>query len=442
VRRETGARALVVAAALAHLVLVYSLVFGFLNPLFFEASRSHGQAGDFFGIYQAGVNVREGRSMYARVELGDRFTLSVPYYYFYRYPPPTALAFAPVSAWLRPWPAYWLWVALNEIFLMIAAVRVLGLRIGTLWQRATAASLWLFFTPFYLEQFMGQFSFSMGLLIAVMFSSLLRGERGDGALGGRGDPLPRLAMAAWIGSLALKSYTALFAVPLLVRRRWKTLAIGAAGTVLVVAPYYVARPGDLLYFLRINLRPFQEGAISGTFGFHALLKEISLAAFGEAGLRKIALGPADLAVANVPVTLAMVLVLGTALWVTWRSRAPLVEILCLWVLAFFLSYKEIWEYHYVMLLPVLTVLYLRRGSAFPLAVWIALALPTPYALYAGSYHAASGRWDLLPGLVHFASKSLPTSALFVWLALGLRRADRLAAAMPASARVLDIGSRQ
>lgn len=439
---RTRALWFVAAAALVHLVFVHSLVFGFLNPLFFEASRSHGQAGDFFGIYQAGVNVREGRSMYARPETGEPFALSVPYYYFYRYPPPTALAFVPVSAALPPWPAYWLWVGLNEALLLAIALRVLRLRAATLLRRALAASLWLAFTPFYLEQFMGQFSFSMALLIAVMLFALLPEERGGGEARERRDPLPRGFIAAWVASLALKSYTALFAAPLVLRRAWKTVAAGAAAAILLVAPYYAIRPHDLIYFLRVNLEPFQPGAMSGTFGFHAFVKEISLAALGQAGLRRIALGPADVALANVPVVLAMGAVLAVALLASWRSRAPLAELLCLWVLAFFLSYKEIWEYHYVMLLPVLTVLSLRTRSAWPIAVWIVLALPTPYALYAGGYHEESRRWDLLPGIVHFASKSVPTFALYVWLVARLLRAERPAAAMPASARILQTGSRQ
>lgn len=435
IRTPTGSASplwAIVAAALLHLVFVLSLVFGFLNPLFFEATHTHGQAGDFFGIYQAGVNVCEGRSIYARLERGDQFTLSVPYYYFYRYAPPTALAFAPLTGLLPPRPAYWAWVALNEILLLVLAARVLGLREGTIGRRAVAAALWLVYTPFYLEQFMGQFSFLMAALIAALLFTPLERAR---------EPLPARALAAWVASLALKSYTVLFALPLLLRRRWRTTAIAAGATAAAVAPYYLARPGDLAYFLRVNLTPFQEGGISGTFGFHAFLKEISLVAFGPPGLRKLSFGVADLAVANVPVILAMLLVLAAALWTTARTRAPLEELLALWVLAFFLSYKEIWEYHYVMLLPVLTLLYVRTGSPLVLAVWAVLALPTPFALYAGSYHPKIG-WDLPAGLIHFASKSVPTFALYAWLVRRLLREGRFPTAMPASARTRAAGSVQ
>jgi hypothetical protein len=184
------------------------------------------------------------------------------------------------------------------------------------------------------------------------------------------------------------------------------------------------RPPDLLYFLRVNLMPFPEGDVSGTCGFQVFLKQLSYTAFGHAALRKVSFGLGDIALSNVPVAAVLCAVVAVALWVTWRSRAPLEELLALWVLAFFLVFKDIWEYHYVMLLPVLTLLYLRSGSKLVLAVWIVLALPTAFALYSTGFHPRLG-WRAAAGIVHAATKSVPTLVLYVWLARRLTPAVRL-----------------
>jgi len=415
--------AVLVAAVLVHLVFVLSLVTGFLNPLFFEAVQA-GQGGDFYGIYQAGVNVREGRSIYARLDRGDDFTLSVPYYYFYRYAPPTAFAFAPATALVGPVSAYWLWAALNEILLLALAAWVLRLRDGDAVRRSIAAALWLVFTPFYLEQYMGQFSFLMAALIAALVFTRFERMR---------EPLPLGRMAAWVASIALKSYTALFAIPLFVRGRRKSVAIAAAASAALVLPYFAFRPQDLQYFLAVNLSPFQQGQFFGSLGFHTLLRQISQVALGDLALVKFSFGFADLALANVPVIVVTLAIAAFSVWMTLRSKAPLEELLAFWVLVFFLVFKEVWEYHYVMLLPVLTLLYLRSGSWWVLAVWIVLALPTPYALYASSYRPHVG-WELPAGFVHYGSKSVPAVVLYAWLVRRLLGAERFAATIPASAR--------
>jgi nitrate reductase NapE component len=460
--RRDRTRWLLATAIAVHLVFALSLAQGFLVPLFFEAVHSGGQAGDFFGIYQAGVNFVEGRSIYARGDgeaYGEAFTPVVPYYYFYRYPPPTAAVFGVVSRLLDPWPAYWIWVALNEVLLVLLAARVLALREGTASRRAVAAALWFAFTPFYLEQHMGQFSFLMAALIAaVLFPPAREGadareeaeaREGEGAPegpearrgGSTGGGLgwPRGATVAWGASLALKSYTALFAIPLALRRRWRTLAAGAALAAAAVLPYYIARPDDLAYFLRINLQPFQGAGFSGAYGLHTFLRWIAQTAMGEAGLRKIGAGSLDVAVANVPALAATALVFLSALAVTWRTRAPLRDLFCLWVLTFFLGYKEIWEYHYVMLLPVLTVAFLGTGSRLVTAVWVLLALPTPLILFPHGYDPRAGRWDVVAGFLQFSAKTVPTLVLYVWLWLRLWRARRLAPAISASARPRESG---
>jgi len=57
---------LVLGAAIAvHLLVLVSWRTGTLNPLFFDATVTHGHRGwDFYALYQAGHNVLTGRSAY------------------------------------------------------------------------------------------------------------------------------------------------------------------------------------------------------------------------------------------------------------------------------------------------------------------------------------------------------------------------------------------
>ena len=73
-----------------HLLFIVSWLTGWLDFLFVEAIRGHGQAADFYGIYQAGENLLRGYSIYDSYDYINEAPLVVPFYYFYRYLPPTA----------------------------------------------------------------------------------------------------------------------------------------------------------------------------------------------------------------------------------------------------------------------------------------------------------------------------------------------------------------
>ena len=58
-------RILLGAAILVHLTMLVSWRTGILNPLFFDATVTHGVRGwDFYALYQAGHNVLTGHSAY------------------------------------------------------------------------------------------------------------------------------------------------------------------------------------------------------------------------------------------------------------------------------------------------------------------------------------------------------------------------------------------
>jgi hypothetical protein len=89
--RGIGLTVLGLGAAL-HLLFLISLRTHWLDPIFLEAAAAYGQASDFFGIYQAGDNLDRGRSIYDWEGRPEGSPRRVPYFYHYRYLPPTVAA--------------------------------------------------------------------------------------------------------------------------------------------------------------------------------------------------------------------------------------------------------------------------------------------------------------------------------------------------------------
>jgi hypothetical protein len=391
-----------------HALFLSSLSAQFLNPLFAEAEQAHGQAGDYFGIYQAGDNFIQGKSIYDWERYRNESEPRVPYFYFYRYLPPTAMIASIGTLLLSPWAAYWNWVIVNELILGLLILWILRLDRFPMQQRRYHAALWLGFFPFYLEQWMGQFSFLMTAFLWIM----LRDTMPDRVPHGR-EPAPAgRALRAWIASIGLKSFTALFAISYLARRQIRPVMIAAGAVIIACAPYYVARPEDLKQFLFVNFRPLPPGVHGGTLGASALIRLLGWTIPESIAAIRIDLRLFDIYLGNVPVFAFDFLVIVGLIWIVVRraGRIPIQLQVSLWLLAFFMIFTDIWEYHYVMVLPILTAVGLTSGSTFVLWIGLLFALPTPYALF-----AQNGSLSLVGELLQHASKAVPTMLLFVWI---------------------------
>ena len=404
---------------LFHLVLFSSLSLRFLNPLADDTTHRRGQGVDFYAVYQAGRNVLDGVSVYA--DKPEQFV--VPYNYPYRYHPLVALTIGTAANAVTPALAYTLWILLGEALLLLNIVltRTLFPDPG----RANAGSaLWLLFFPLYVELYMGQFSF---LMASLVFWMIIFWERGN----------TRAGDAAWTGSLFVKSNTAL-ALPVLVKLgRWRF--IGAASVVVVAAsaPYFILIPGSLQAFAGNIAAPLTVPTIAGNQGFAALV--------GITWLRLGGLWPDSIfqvtqqldqlnAALPLPVTVWSVAVLAATVAVTVRARREdWIELLILWMTAYFLFYKHVWEHHYVMALPLFVVLFWRRGislvaRAIPAwAFWTSFllaALPTAFVfidkqqvLVDPEYYWSDGE-----SLLFHAPKPLGMLLLFVSVSIAVLRA--------------------
>jgi hypothetical protein len=334
----------------------------------------------------------------------------------FRYLPLSAYTLGVLLNAIPPRWAYRLWVGFVEL-LLLGCVAATWRLVQDPDKRARLAAMWLLYTPFYLELYMGQFSFVQGALLFVMLALALH----------RAPGLP--FDLAWVGSVLWKQNTGLL-MPLMVRlRRWRALALLALLLALTAAPYFLLVPGSLEAFLG-NFQSQPPWFQLGNLGFRQLVFDAQWSLGDVLGVEWPGrwYGFAQWAV------VAVAAGIGLALLVLDPQPDQVLHI-CLWMSAYFVVYHHVWEHHYVMLLPVLVALAMRAPQAGgpregPLlwAIYALLALPTPfYAIDPQGQVAVldAMRWTpirpLWQDLWFHSAKALPTLALFGWLAWAIAR---------------------
>ena len=399
-----------------------SLFWGYLDT-WFDNSHSLPQGIDFFSVYEAGHNALENRSVYY-FDAAD--TSVTPHHNPFRYLPSVAYVLAvPLNA-LPAWAAYWGWVSFNELLLVVNAYLTWQIAGRGKWG-LIAASMWFPYTPFYVEQYVGQFSFLMATFTLLLGIGLVRGRQLSGGV-------------PWAISVVTKSNSVLLA-PVLVRGGWwKPIAIAAALLALNV-PYYLARWRDFEYFLWINLGQVLDGGL-GLFDYERRVGEMRFFldldqrflqySSGEHGLLALfrnsylAFDSSATSLPGVVAVVLIVIVVGVGLAVTFLPARPdVLALFGLWVATFFLVYTA-WEHHYVMLLPVLALLVALRPASRPLAllVFVMIALPSSYWLIntisdatkpTGGLLSIQETWPVWGVIFHHMAKPLPVVALWAHL---------------------------
>ena len=400
------AKVLLAAAILVHGLFLASLVSPthFLNPLFPEGAHNigEGQGSDFFAFYQAGRYVIEGRDIYQR-PMEDEHRV-VPYAYFYRYLPFVACTIGVALNAIPPWPAYWVWVALVEAVLVacVLATRRLA-RDPALF--ACLAAMWFMFSPFYIEQYMGQLNFVMAALVFTMLLAHARGRQ-------------QVFDWSWIASVLLKHLTLLY-VPVFVRmKRYRAPLIAAALLLVTTVPYYLFRSAGTDAFRRDNfdltLYPYP-----GNMGALALLMVLKARFFPQASEAMAYVGPIKVTVTRFLVLATMAVPTLVSLAITFRRKPfDLLESVGLWTMTYFFVFREVWEYHYVLLLPLFVLYYARTRARVLWVIYALAALPTAFVLYDVPGQGPEFSWTAFEHVVNHAFKVVPLVWLFVWTAIG------------------------
>lgn len=401
-------RILLVGAVIFHLAMLVSWRLGFLNPFFFDATITHGARGwDFFALYQAGHNFLQGDSVYQSD--GDKIDVVVPRYTPFRYLPVSAYTVGVTLNLLSPLNAFRLWVVFTEA-LLLWCVYLTWKLVPDRDHFARLAAMWLCFTPFYLELYLGQFSMVQAALLFAMMCVYLRRGRPDATFD-----------ALWIGSVLWKQNTGLL-VPLMLRlRRFRALTCLGILVALTAIPYFVLFPTGIAAFLN-NFRAAANTYQLGNLGWLQLIFEVlAILVPGWAPEQIVLIQRASI-----------LLFTGLSLALTFLDRElDVVTHLSLWMTTYFLVFHQIWEHHYVMLLPVLVILYARTHSRLILALYVLIAFFTPFFFLGWSGPVAAGL--MLPwtpvrpawtGLLYHVSKPLPTLILYGYLVQRILRRVR------------------
>lgn len=392
--RHAGAVLVVIALAF-HLSLLVSWRTGLWNRYTFDSTATHGRKGwDFYALYQAGANVLRGLSIYETDSA--RISVVVPFYTPYRYLPPPALTLGILLNLVPSITAFWIWVIVIELLFLYCCWRSWKLA-NSVYEGLILVALWLLYSPYYLELYMGQFTFVESVLILVM---MLWPEQRTNRLG---------LDLVWAASLAWKQLTILFAPLWILWRRWRGVALSLGLVALFSLPYLVFTPAALTrYLAQFAYHPDNQ---LGNLGMVQFLLSLSRTLFPAVSAQQI----------SVIQYVWVMLVILVSLWATWKGRhiKPPIQF-ALWTTVFLLVSPDVWEHHYVLLLPVFVALYHETRSILVLVFYAFIAVWTPYRLVdpggLAAYHMPMRWTPLQPAWLdaaYHASKALP--AVGIWL---------------------------
>ena len=296
-----------VAGLLIHAFFLAALATDLLRPLFNDAS--HTRRGFDFGVfYLAGQALAEGRDIY-----------SVSGAFGFRYLPAFALV-ARLFAYLQPLPAYLLHLCCTE--LLLAANLYLTWRWVERPRRGWALFMWLAFSPYFLELYMGQVSFWAASLLFWLIVGLHSGRQWAAGF-------------CWAGALLVKPNALILAPALLRIRAWRVLVLGLLAGVFTALPYFLLHPDSWAAFVAANVHGApSRGALThaGNLGLQAGLVSVAAQLAGRPLAELTTL--ADLPLAGRAVIYgSQAAVLGATLVATWRGRAAL-PLLALWLASY------------------------------------------------------------------------------------------------------------
>jgi len=402
-------RLIVAALLLVHFVLLYLVLSRKLDFLFNDASHRIGPGSDFWALLNAGKHWRLGNNIYQQGPgLG------------FRYHPILAMTVLALLSHLKSAVAYTVWVCLNEL-LFLAIWPFVRKLISDTRVFLIAFAVGVFFTPYYLEVYMGNASFLVAALLILAFCYF------------ESHPCTRF-YPLYLLSVLIKPI-ALLLLPILLLRRQPKLALL---TVIIYAglaiPYFAMRPGEWLTFASVNFDGFavNPGFLvhGGNQGFYALILMIS------ASLHNISNG--DLYSLSQLPTWNMILMrlipyvfIIVSIWATVRLRKTphLYLTLFIWCGTYLLGYKDVWEHSYSFLFFGLLCLYLSGAvdRRLLLICSAAIALPTAFALYDITFdsdnliHDPDWQWPLSISMVHHLTKPMWIMVLYLVVTVKLLR---------------------
>ena len=374
---------------------------GYLDIFFHDTDRVP-RGLDFFSIYQAGYNYRHGMTVYYGVRkhrFGETAQI-VPYFSGFRYLPAYAFAYGSLLTIVSPWKSYWIWTCIVEILLMLNIFLIRRYRVDTPW-KLLAASLWLAYSPYYVELHIGQQSMVTATLLHMTALAALNQKNGSRDI--------------WYGlSVVWKINTIIF-LPLWVKmRRWWSICLIVTATLLLAAPYFFLHPDSFHEFISYFHQKFIAVGPSsmGFWSFSASI--LSKSGVSQDGIRMI-LSIWSLAILSLS-SLATLL----------PHRVNFLRALGLWICTYYLSYQYVWEHHYVMLLPLFTFLLLQSKKLRWVVIWFFCAIPTPYILWRNPEIAMpETTWSIWQIVIYHGMKIIPVIIAYILLLVSIQEQNKV-----------------
>lgn len=356
--------------------------------LFLRDANNTDPGGDFFQLYQSGLDARRGITIYesnpVSLEKGSipKLTSSTPFHPPNRYPPPFAYTFGLFFTLFNPWNALLVWTVIHEAALLYCIY--LSIRIGgdKTDRSFVAIGMWLGFLPWYLELYMGQTTFILMMGTMVLAAWFL-------------ETAPKLfAHGAWLLTLITKPVSLLYAPVLFRMREYKVLFTGLILAVAGSAVYFYHQPDDAMLFIRWAFG--QEMVLSpGNYGFQNFLYRFF---FSELFVRVFSIG---------------MIVIGLLLTFRWGRFHP-VRAICLWIAIYFLGYAHVWQHHQVLLNAGVCLAFLMTGRLRYFLIWLIMTIPSPFYFF-------EGNWNWTRETLYLFVGSAPAVLFFLCLLLENRR---------------------
>jgi len=384
------------ALTVIHFTLLSKTLKRDLDFVFNDAQHRVGPGTDFGAYYVSAVRWRQGKGIYGH---GPGFG--------YRYHPAFVLTAGNLLSRLDLKTAHKVWVGINEAFLVLALILARRLfPVAT--HFLAAAAILVFFSPYYLEQYMGNCTFAAAALLFLAFE-LYRSDR------------LVLFLGAFVASVLIKPLGLVFLPLLLLRKEFVLVGAIAVVVVATALPYFLLDPAGWNIFYKINTAPVPwKGWVihGGNQGLNGLLVDLCTRLSGVPtkqleSLRQLPSACRFLLYAY-PILL---FALTVACMVRLRESLSVGIFLC--VAIYLLCYKDVWEHSYVILLPGLAYLWHSGvvNRTLILCCSIGLALPTAFALYDPPLPPGpidpEHVWGLGTSLVHHTTKPIWVVALFL-----------------------------
>jgi hypothetical protein len=401
-------RGLFIVSIAIHLTFLLSLQWGFLNQFFNDASHRKGQAVDFFLIYQAGKDSISGEGIY------ESIPKDVPYsYQNYRYLPISSFTLGILLSIFSPWTSYWVWIICCEVILILLIIltKTLSKNIASFY---LLSSMWLCFSPLYLEFYMGQFTFFLSAAFFIICYSYMKHKE-------------RMLSIIWVVGVVVK-FTGLLLVPLLFKyKKYKTIVICLSILCSTTLIYFYFHKEDIPTFL-YNVSNIGKLASynlhAGNLGLQAFLGIFIIKALPDMSIHfhllshKLLFNIQTMAFALVKCISYGFIIFSLVITFLARKENNFINLFSLWVCTYLLSAGEVWEHHFVLIIPALIFLYLESAKKIYLLIFLILAIPTPFILFdidtIGPQHFDPEKyWPLSVSIVYHAVKISGVIVLFI-----------------------------